>query len=291
MYAAKLGDKDHHHGYTKKPGQSLGSILGLPLEKSGEKRTFFLFRCPVQASSRSLECAGMELANADSVISTGDGPVYFLGTFSSTESAAFLKGLFKGARDSILAKKLLLATAIHPDHDIVVPFLIAVAKRDARPKIRYKAVFWLGLHPTSRAVRFLEALLNADREGKIGKQAVESLGLNRHARATAVLLDHAEHGSRESTRGDALFWLSNKVRQVILKGAKKHVNDSEAAKTKSTALTALALSPGKSTGEKLAELARSAADPRIKAEAIFWMAQRKDQRVLPIMREILSPPA
>ena len=118
-----------------------------------------------------------------------------------------------------------------------------------------------------------------------------SLGLNRHARATAVLLDHAKRGSRESIRGDALFWLSIKVKQVVLPDAKKPGKSREAIQTKLTALTALALSPGKSTGDQLAELARSAADPRVRAEAIFWMAQRNDQQVLPIMRKILSPQA
>ena len=284
VYASRLGDSDQRrHCGGEKPGKRLGSLLGLAAEESGKKRTFFLFHNPAPESSRPGAFTKLDLAHADSRITPLKAPIYFLGTFPQAESVSLLTGLFKSVSEPDLARKLLLAVAVHPLHDMVVPFLIATAQQDKRESVRRKAVFWLGLHPTDRAVRFLEKLLESGGNDDAKKQAVASLGLNRHARATAVLLDRAEGRGPEDIREKALFWLSTKVRQALKTGAGSWKN-----RKKSDALTALAQMPTESAGAKLAALARSNGDANLRGEAVFWLVQRNDPRALPIMREILA---
>jgi len=289
VYAVDMGDLEHHCNRTKKSGQTLGSCLGLMPEKKGENRTFFLFRFSEKTNGKNMEGVRLELADNDSEAPAGKAPIYFLGTFSTAESTTLLKGFFARVKALKPAQKLLLAMAIHPNHDAVVPFLIRVAQRDDRPKIRRKAVFWLGLHPTDRAVQFLETILTSKGRDDAPRQAVESLGLNRHARATAVLLNLAAGDRRQAVRHDALFWLSNKVRQKMRAGMRNTESKDSSRSMRVCALTALAQIPGDSAGDKLAALARSSADPHLRGEAVFWLAQREDPRVLPIMKGILDP--
>lgn len=92
----------------------------------------------------------------------------------------------------------------------------------------------------------------------------------------------------EDLRHQAVFWLGQDAARAAGEGLSKILEDDSAdLELKEQAIFALSQHEGDEAFDYLAELVRENPHPQLREQAVFWLAQSEDPRVLPLFESIL----
>lgn len=128
---------------------------------------------------------------------------------------------------------------------------------------------------SERALPILRRVVqNRDGNPELRAQAMFILSQHEGSDVTALMLDAARNDPDEEVRGQAIFWLSQVDSPETVDLLAEILNNPADRRLHEPALFALSQRSEARAGEILKEFARSsAADPELKANAIFWIAQ------------------
>ncbi|MFH1843540.1 MAG: HEAT repeat domain-containing protein, partial [bacterium] len=141
--------------------------------------------------------------------------------------------------------------------------------------------------PQLAADFLLELTVNADDE--VAEDAVFAACLA-DAEVWPELLDLArDRRYDDEVRQSAIVWLSRFAGEKVTTGLVKLVDDDdEDLEVRETAIFALSQHSGENAVPQLTRIALENPHPQLREQALFWLAQNDDPRVLALFEEILT---
>lgn len=197
--------------------------------------------------------------------------------------AAQLPNLDKRERDTALA-----ALALHAG-SAATDALVRLAAPDTSSVVRREALFWLGEARGADGVPILRQTLARETDPGLLRHTVLALGLSDAPAARTLLRDTARTDRRTAVRGEALFWLAQDEDRQTEVLARSALADSQARDLREKAVFALGQLPAERAIPALEALARDRGlDARTRRDALFWLAQQKDDEALAVFDELLG---
>lgn len=245
--------------------------------------------------------------------------VYWLGRSGNEESLNLLQTLTTLDQPEKVAKHAIFAIAVHDDSR-VDGLLKEFIRHSSIVKLRSTAVFWLG--QVGNETNFLSELIRnpnenmeirkqatfamgvskdqaalitlqkiygsiADRE--IKKQIIFAVSLNKNSDAAVnFLIDVARSDADREVRKQAIFWLGQKVgkRSLDALGDAAQSNDAD-TEVQKQAVFVISQRPKDEAIPLLIKIARTHQKAAIRKQAIFWLGQTGDERVVDFFKEVL----
>jgi hypothetical protein len=203
-------------------------------------------------------------------------------------SIAFLSSLITGANgDTRLSRRALSAVAMHADND-AGDRLERWARSGGSDELRGEAVFWLGETRPQRGYEVARALL---RDGatsrRLGEKAVFVLSQIGTPQAVDEMIRVARESADAHTRGQALFWLSQKAGKKAAAAIRDAVDNDPDEHTRERAVFAVSQMPDDQSIPMLIDLLEHHRSPAVRKKAAFWLGQKKDPRALQAIEDIL----
>ena len=153
---------------------------------------------------------------------------------------------------------------------------------------------WLtGVRP-AQSVQLLRSLVGSGlSDGKPGKGIVESalaaLAFHADPATVSALIALARQDASAHTRGQALFWLSQRAGSKAVGAITRAIEDDPETEVKKRAVFALSQLPHDEGVPLLIDAARRNRNPAVRKQAMFWLGQSKDPRALTFFEEVLKP--
>ena len=147
------------------------------------------------------------------------------------------------------------------------------------------ALHWLTDVRPADSVSWL-AKLTSDSSRRLGNAATMAIALHAAPEAFERLLELARSGTPGEVRASALFWLAQRAGDKAV-GAISDALDDPDAEIRTRAVFALTLLPTEERVTRLIDLARSHRDATVRRQAMFWLGQSRDPRVLAFFEQIL----
>ncbi len=135
-------------------------------------------------------------------------PVVQVAGVTGADSAAWLASLVAAA-DSETRKvvdPILMALSLHAD-PAATDRLVAIARDDARPRVRGQAIFWLAQRAGEKATATITAAIDNDPETEVKKKAVFALSQLPKDQGVPKLIEVARTNHNPAVRKQAMFWL------------------------------------------------------------------------------------
>ena len=168
--------------------------------------------------------------------------------------------------------------------------LIEIAKTDADPDIREKAVFWLGNSSQSdKAFAALKSIMDTDSDESVREHVLFAFG-QMGEKGIPILIDVAQNHENDKLREKAIFWLgqegtTSKVFDVL----KSIVETDPKQKVREQAIFALSQMPDGKGMPTVIEIAKTNSDPAMRKKAVFWISQNNDlQNAHEIIKSIID---
>ncbi|MHB1192292.1 MAG: HEAT repeat domain-containing protein [Longimicrobiales bacterium] len=141
----------------------------------------------------------------------------------------------------------------------------------------------------AEAAAFLLASARGGAAGRGVEEAILPAMMADVPEAWKEVLAIAEDGRvGADVRRTALFWLGQEAAAAATEGlAGVAADEDEDQEVRTAAIFALSRRPAEEGVPILMELARTAREPATRRTAFFWLAQSRDERVVPFFREVL----
>jgi hypothetical protein len=155
-------------------------------------------------------------------------------------------------------------------------------------------VVWLADARPADSVKLLRSLISTGLSGgKPGKRveepALAALAFHADPSALAVLIDTARRDESPHTRGQALFWLSQRAGSKVAGVITRAIEDDPETEVKTRAVFALSQLPHHEGVPILIDTARKNRNPAVRKQAMFWLGQSNDPRALAFFEDVLKP--
>jgi hypothetical protein len=148
-------------------------------------------------------------------------------------------------------------------------------------------LYWLADAPGAESVDFLKALVAAGtRPRDPSDGALTALALHRDAAAGAAIVDLARNGAPQ-VRQRALLWMARRAEAHASGVITRAIDEDANVDVKKQAVFALSQLPGDKGIPLLIGLARGHSHPVVRRQAMHWLGQSKDPRVLSFFEELL----
>ncbi|MCC7153881.1 MAG: HEAT repeat domain-containing protein [Bryobacterales bacterium] len=120
-----------------------------------------------------------------------------------------------------------------------------------------------------------------------GVDALPALAMQAGAEADDALIRMAKEETSGRTRGQALFWLSQKASAKAMGALGEAVDNDPDTEVKKKAVFALSQLPADDGIPKLIDLAKHNRNRTVREQAMFWLGQSRDPRALRFLEEVL----
>ena len=149
----------------------------------------------------------------------------------------------------------------------------------------------LGEVPAQEAAEYLLSLA-ATLNNEAGEDAIFPAMIADDVVVWPAILDIAKDESRPSDiRKSATFWLSQAAGNAAIEGLEELAEDEDGDfDVRKSAVFALSQLDDDEGVPSLIRVARTSPDPRIRKNAIFWLGQSEDPRVIALFEELLTTP-
>jgi HEAT repeat protein len=126
--------------------------------------------------------------------------------------------------------------------------------------------------------------------GEVAEDAISAAVLAEGVELWEELLVIArDRRRREGVREQALFWLSQEAGAKVVEELRSFVDDDdEDLEVREHAIFALSQRPADESVPALIRVATTNDHPELRKNALFWLAQHDDDRVVDLFEEILS---
>jgi len=228
------------------------------------------------------------LLDPDQAYEFAETPVYWLGRADGADAVGYLDKAFDGVKDDMhLLDALIFAVACH-DAPQARAFLKKTALGPREPKVREKAVFWIGNAGDAAAVADLKEIYAKEKSDAVKKQIIFAFQLAKPKEAAEELIRIAKLDASPELRKQAVFWLGQKATAECVKALKDIADapDGERA-LKEQAVFAISQLPKEKSVPMLIDLARDNKSLDVRKKAIFWLGQSGDPAALKFFEDIL----
>jgi hypothetical protein len=264
--------------------------------------------------------ARLEIYNLNREREYSGWPVFWLSRASNEESLSFLKNLVDNSPAVKVRESAVMAVGIH-DAQQISGLLKGFAQSSMPERVRSQALFWLG--QVGGETGFLNTFLRDEREGvELRKQAAFALGTSKDKAALSTLqsaystisprevkrqiifaisinenqddamnflIGTARSDVDSELRKQAIFWLGQKAGERSTRFLNEIVNDNDAeTEVQKQVVFALSRRPKDEAIPALINIARTHQKGAVRKQAIFWLGQINDARVLSFLEELLK---
>ncbi|MGH9853104.1 MAG: HEAT repeat domain-containing protein [Blastocatellia bacterium] len=261
----------------------------------------------------------VEVYNLDRVREYSGYRVYWLGRAGNEESLNLLRALVEGQQAARVSEHATMAIALHDDSR-VAGMLKTFVRQSSIEKARMSSIFWLG--QVGGETPFLADLVRNENEGREArKQAAFAIGISKDSAALSTLqslypsVTHrdvknqiifaasinedkdaavnfliavADKDADRESRKQAIFWLGQKAGERGLNALKDTVDSADAdTEIQKQAVFAISQRPKDESVPLLINIARTHPKAAVRKQAIFWLGQTGDERVVDFFKEIL----
>lgn len=168
--------------------------------------------------------------------------------------------------------------------------MFQIAKDDKHPELRAEALFWLGQqHPSKETVEFLKDRVMNDPDPEVQKKALFSLSQQIDDHSLPFFIDIVKNHQEKRLRLEAIFWIgqnapADKAIQILQDLA---FNDPD-EEIQRRAMFAISQVSKPKALPILMKIAKDNSRPRLREEAIFWVAQEGNSpEIIDFLRDLI----
>lgn len=216
--------------------------------------------------------------------------IFWLHQVQTPEALAALESILAESDDPELQEQALFGIAQRTGDARAMEALRGYASRsDVSDELRGNAIFWIGQNTTGGGDRYLIELYPALDDPELKENALFAIAQSGSDAARTWLLDRARDPSEDmEVRMNALFWAGQSGTlpdsEIDLRSLFDSFEDSE---MRGQVIFVAAQRGSESDIDFLMQVARNAADPELRQNAIFWLGQSDDPRVPDFLMSLL----
>ncbi len=214
-------------------------------------------------------------------------PIVWLGAAGEGESMILLERLFAGPGEEPFKRDIVQAVGLHQTAAAVLPFLERATTPSAPESIRREAADALGEREDARVVPILVRLARTDKSGDVREDAVSALAESPVASSIDALASLASDKSLGDLRRTAVEGLAEKAAELTAPEPDFDRENPE-AEVRREAVSALSEWPAKEALPRLADLAKTHADPIVRRAALEALGEMEDPSAVAILLDILK---
>lgn len=225
----------------------------------------------------------------DCPLDAGGRRFVWLGSVKPEESVAWLADVARTQRgdDDEPGSEAIASLAMHRNANADTA-LEKLASAPSPQETREDAIFWLGQMRGERGARFLEGVIEDDRNDDIREKAIFSLSQSEVPWAAETITRTGREDRSGKIRQEALFWLAQmdapKAPETILEAIEK---DPDPGVRKHAVFALSQLDDGKGV-PYLIRIGKESSQREIRKEAYFWLAQSEDPAALKYLDNVLN---
>lgn len=235
--------------------------------------------------ARALE--GIEMSDLAMMFEPEGRPIIWLGAATEGESMALLERLYAAAGGEPCKRDVVQAAGLHQTSPAVLPFLEKAAAPASAESIRREAADALGERDDARAVPILIRLARTDPSEDVREDAVSALAESPVASSIEALASLASDKSLGDLRQAAVEGLAEKAADLTAPEPDSYREDPE-AEVRREAVSALSEWPAREALPRLAELAKTHADPVVRRAALEALGEMEDPGAVAALLAILK---
>ncbi len=215
--------------------------------------------------------------------------VFWLSQVNTDRAVGALDSILRFSKDPEIQDKAVFALS-QQNRPAAQKALQTYAERaDVPEEAREKAIFWLGQSGSASNATFLRSLYGRLKSQELRKKIVFSLsqmgGIENGKWLLGVARDPAQG---IEMRKQALFWAGQAgVPIAELTGLYGSINDKE---MKEQLVFVYSQRSEPAALDKLIDIAKKDADPKLRKRALFWVGQSPDSRAVQALQDILEQP-
>lgn len=261
-----------------------------PDQKVRDRAVFSLGQAPEELGKPILR----QMAQDSQDPKVREQAVFWLGQGSHDRNTIrFLEQVAGNDPDPAVREKAVFAIS-QAARDLSQPALMNLVKRSTDPKVREMAVFWLGQGADSdQTLNLLETIARSDTSRAVREKAVFALGQAPDNKGTEALMRLAKSSKDPKVQEQAVFWLGRSgSSDDILNFLTQLAMQGDNTDLRKPALFALSQVPEGRGIPALMKIARTAASPEIRANAVFWLGQSagngRQKDILNLLQEVIQ---
>jgi TolA-binding protein len=230
----------------------------------------------------------LRVAREDPSAEVREQAIFWLGNTRDPRVVDILADIVRNSNDPAAQEKAIFALS-QTRSERAYEFLRDIAgNARASDRVREQAIFWLGQNRNASTSAFLRELYGRETDEGIKDKIIFQLSQRRDAESQQWLLGIAMN-ERESPqmRKQALFWAGQQraVSGSDLGSIYDRVSDRE---MKEQVIFVLSQRNDSTAIDKLMDIVRRDPDSKLRSNAMFWLGQKRDPRVIRFLEEIIN---
>jgi HEAT repeat protein len=230
----------------------------------------------------------LRVAREDPSTAVREQAIFWLGNTRDPRVVDILGDIVRNSNDPAMQEKAIFALS-QTRNERAFEFLRDMAgNARASERVREQAIFWLGQNREASTSTFLRELYAKETDESIKDKIIFQLSQRRDADSQQWLLGIAMN-ERESLkmRKQALFWAGQQ--RTISVGDLGSIYDRVGEREmKEQVIFVLSQRRDSTAIDKLIDIVRRDPDSKLRSNAMFWLGQKRDPRVIRFLEEIIN---
>jgi HEAT repeat protein/beta-lactamase regulating signal transducer with metallopeptidase domain len=206
----------------------------------------------------------------------GRTPVYWIGDAPDAQSFERTQSLFTAARDRRIQLRLIDLASMHPNSDVVIPFLTRLVEPSQPADIRGEAAEGFEHHHDPRSVAVLLRVARADVDSTVRAEAAEAIGEVQAPQSIQALTDLVSESTDADVRREAAEAFGSQPAAQALPAIERVLATVEHTDVLNEAVEALGDLTGPGVVDALSRIAWEHADLEVQREAVETLGDRRE---------------
>jgi HEAT repeat protein/beta-lactamase regulating signal transducer with metallopeptidase domain len=205
----------------------------------------------------------------------GRTPVFFLGDAPESQSFDRVQSLFGQARVEKIQTFLIELASLHPNSNVVIPFLARLVDQSYPPAIRSEAAEGFDHHHDPRSVEILLRVARTDPDASVRAEAAETIGEVQAPQSIAALTDLVKESTDPEVRREAAEAFGSQPAERAVPAIEAVIATSEDEDVVSEAVEALGEIDAPGVVDVLTRIAWQHHDEAVQKEAVETLGDRE----------------
>jgi HEAT repeat protein len=215
--------------------------------------------------------------------------VFWLSQVNSSKAIPLLEQILKNAPNEKMQDQALFALSQKSDDRAQAVLRDYAGRDDAPDHAREQAVFWLGQRRSDENAKFLRDLFAKTTSKSLKDKIIFSISQTRNSGNDEWLLDQAVNTKNSmEIRKNALFWAGQNGSMDMAKVGALYDKGSETEFKKQVIFVLSQRGKSSEAIDKLIDIAKNEKDKELRKEAMFWLSQSHDPRVVKLLMDIIN---